>query len=92
MSARVCTCIRDPHAPASVAVLSPDCWHQADLDAHRTAHALAHLIRWTARIALAVILLWLYGTDTPDMTPWHWLAAALALPIAWLGAPTRRTP
>lgn len=63
---------------------------QADRDARHTANALGRLLRWTARLALAAILLWLFATDTTAMTAWHWTAAALATPLAWIAAPTHR--
>lgn len=67
---------------------------QADQDARRAAAGLGRLLRWTARVALAAILLWIFATDTPDMTAWHWLAGLAATPLALIAAPRprRETP
>jgi len=60
---------------------------QADRDARHTAQALGRLLRWTARTYLLAVLPWIYATHTPDMTAWHWLAAAIATPAAFIAMP-----
>ena len=90
MTAVVCTCIRHERDARLVAVPDPTCPHptvDADQDALRAAAGLGRLLRWTARLLLAAILLWLFATDTTAMTAWHWAAAALATPLAWIAAP-----
>lgn len=91
MSIRVCTCIRHERDARQVAVPDPTCPHgtvQADRDARHTANALGRLLRWTARAYLLAVLPWIYATHTPDMTAWHWLAAAIATPLALIAMPT----
>lgn len=90
MTATVCTCIRHERDARLVAVPDPTCPHdttQADHDALRTAAGLGRLLRWTARAYLLLVLPWIFATHTPDMTGWHWLAAAIATPAALAAMP-----
>ena len=44
----------------------------------------------TARLVLAVVLLWLFATDTTAMTAWHWAAGIAATPLALIATPRPR--
>lgn len=90
MTAAVCTCIRHERDARLVAVPDPTCPYgtvDADRGARHTAAGLGRLLRWTARLLLAAVLLWIFATDTAAMTGWHWLAAAIATPLALIAMP-----
>lgn len=54
------------------------------------AAGLGRLLRWTARLLLAAVLLWVFATDTAAMTAWHWTAVLLATPLALIAMPRPR--
>ena len=68
-------------------MLTPTEHADPDRFARRAANGLGRLLRWTARLELAAVLLWIFATDTAAMTGWHWLAAAIATPAAFIAMP-----
>ena len=92
MNVRICACIRNQAHPTQIAVYDPTCTQNHAPPSlyrpDRTHHALGRLIRLIARIALAVLITWLFITDATDRAWWQWaLAIGTGIPLACLAMP-----
>ena len=101
MTVLICHCIHNDANPGQVLVYSPTCTVHDPATRHETAAMTAsaqhptladRALTIAARIALLLILAWIFTTDDHDLAWVHVIFGLAAIPLARLAMPIKEHP